>query len=77
MPTPAIAVEGEGMSIDRYGEPRVFLHVCLLCLRCIQLIFNCLSLSDNVGYINGQVQPEGKTRDTTSTSKCIIKVHKQ
>lgn len=27
-------------------------------------MFNCWSLSENVGYINGQAQPEGKARQT-------------
>lgn len=69
VPTPAIAVEGDEMSIDRYGKYSVYFCMVVLWLHCLQVMLSCLSLSENVGYINGQVQPEGKTRNTSVIPK--------
>lgn len=69
VPTPAIAAEGDEMSIDRYGKYSVYFCVVVLWFHCIQVMLSYLSLSENVGYINGQVQPEGKTRNTSFIPK--------
>ncbi len=65
VPTPATAVEDDGMSVDRYGKYSVYFCMVVLWIHCNQVILSCLSFSENVGYINGQVQPEGKTRNTS------------
>lgn len=63
VPTPVAVAAVEGDEIDQYGEYQaecIFLLSCLLWPHCDCVMLNCLLLSENVGYINGQVQPEGK-----------------
>lgn len=71
VPTPVAVSAVEGDEIDQYGEYKaecIFLLGCLLWPYWLYVMLNCLLLSENVGYINGQVQPEGKKKGTLISS---------
>lgn len=71
VPTPVAVAAVEGDEIDQYGEYQaecIFLRSCLLWPHWACVMLNSLLLSENVGYINGQVQPEGKKKGTFISS---------